>query len=186
MVYVNSGYTPNKAIDIGRILEDFDYYQFEEPCPWWELEWTKKVTDTLKIPVSGGEQDNDLAQWRRMIKMRAVDIVQPDVCYMGGITRTLRVAKLAQKANLQLVPHSANLSLVTVFAVHLLGALENAAPYLEYTIEHESGVNRQAREVYSPQLDIHDGAVQIPQAPGWGIEISKEWLDKSAHQLSES
>jgi L-alanine-DL-glutamate epimerase-like enolase superfamily enzyme len=181
----NSCYTPDKAIEVGRLLEDHGYYQFEEPCPYWELEWTKKVADTLIIPVSGGEQDNDLAQWRRMIAMEAVDIVQPDVCYLGGITRTLRVAQLASQVNLQLVPHSANLSLVTVFAVHLLGALDNAVPYLEYTIEHESGVNRQAKEVYSPQLDIRDGAVQIPQAPGWGVEISKDWLSRAEYQESE-
>jgi L-alanine-DL-glutamate epimerase-like enolase superfamily enzyme len=181
----NSCYTPDKAIEIGGILQDHGYYQFEEPCPYWELEWTKEVTDRLDMFVSGGEQDNDLAQWRRMIGMKAVDILQPDVCYLGGVTRTMRVAGMAQKAGFELVPHSANLSLVTVFAVHILGAIPNAAPYLEYTIEHQDGINRQAGELYSPQLAVRQGDVQIPAGPGWGVEINGEWLRSADYAVSE-
>ena len=54
------------------------------------------MADALDVDVTGGEQDCELATWRRMIDMRAVDVVQPDVCYLGGLTRTLRVAAMAQ------------------------------------------------------------------------------------------
>ena len=113
LVDANSCYTPAKAIEVGRMLADHGCVHFEEPCPYWELEWTREVSTALDVPVAGGEQDNDLAQWRRMIAMRAVDIVQPDVCYVGGLTRALRVAAMAAEAGLPCVPHSANLSLVT-------------------------------------------------------------------------
>jgi len=96
----NSCYTPGRAIEVGRILEANRYGHFEEPCPYWELEWTAEVAAALGIPVAGGEQDVDLAQWRRMIRMRAVDIVQPDVCYVGGLTRALRVARMAADAGM--------------------------------------------------------------------------------------
>ena len=66
-------------------MEDNRYFWFEEPCPYWELEWTAEVAAALKMNVAGGEQDNDLAQWRRMIRMNAVDILQPDLCYIGGL-----------------------------------------------------------------------------------------------------
>lgn len=111
----NSCYSPPAAIRVGRMLEDYNFGHFEEPCPYWELEWTALVAAALEIPVSGGEQDNDLAQFQRMIRMPAVDIVQPDVCYVGGLTRALRVAALAETAGLKCVPHSVNLSMVTVF-----------------------------------------------------------------------
>ena len=91
----NSCYTPPKAISIGRLMEDNRYFWFEEPCPYWELEWTAEVAAALEMNVAGGEQDNDLAQWRRMIRMNAVDILQPDLCYIGGFTRAWRVAKMA-------------------------------------------------------------------------------------------
>jgi L-alanine-DL-glutamate epimerase-like enolase superfamily enzyme len=181
----NSCYTPDKALDVGKMLQESNYFMFEEPCPYWELEWTKEVTDKLSMKVSGGEQDNDLATWRRMIDMKAVDVVQPDPCYMGGLTRTIRVAKMAEKKGLTCVPHSANLALVTVFALHLLGAIPNAAPYLEYTIEHESEINKLAKEIYSPQLVVKDGSVQIPSGPGWGVKIHEDVLKKADYQKSE-
>ena len=68
---------------------------------YWELEWTQEVTRALSIEVQGGEQDNDMAQRRRIITLRAVDIVQPDICYVRGPTRAWRVARMAQAAGLR-------------------------------------------------------------------------------------
>ena len=64
MADANSCYTPDKAIEVGKMLEQNRVVHFEEPCPYWEYEWTAQVTKALKVPVAGGEQDNDLAQWR--------------------------------------------------------------------------------------------------------------------------
>ena len=179
----NSCYTPDKAIEVGRnVLEPSGVCHFEEPCPYWELEWTAEVAKALDVPVAGGEQDNDLAQWRRMIAMHAVDIVQPDVCYVGGITRALRVAKMAEEAGLPCVPHSANRSMVTVFTLHMLGAIPNAGPHLEFSIEPSGW----AGELFSPALEAEDGNVPIPDGPGWGVEISQAWLEKAEHQISEA
>lgn len=182
----NSCYTPDKAIEVGKILEQNKAYQYEEPCPWWELEWTKEVTDAVNVSVSGGEQDNDLAQWRRMTKMKAIDIAQPDVLYLGGITRTYRAAMLASEAGITCVPHSANHGLVTLFALHLLCALPNAEKYLEYSIETEEGVNKEAERIFGPRLKVTDGKVSVPDEPGWGVQISKDWLEKADYQKSEA
>ena len=70
-----------------------------------------------------------------MIEMRAVDIVQPDILYLGGISRTLAVCRMAKAAGLPVTPHSANLGLVTLFTMHLLRAIEGAGKYLEFSIE---------------------------------------------------
>ena len=131
----NSCYTPKKAIEVGRLLEANGVCHFEEPCPYWEPEWTKQVTESLELEVTGGEQDCDLTIWRYTIGMRAVDVVQPDICYLGGISRTLKVAKMAETAGLPVTPHSANLSLVTLFTLHLMGAIPGAGPYVEFSIE---------------------------------------------------
>jgi Zn-dependent alcohol dehydrogenase len=58
-------------------------------------EWTAEVAAALDLDVTGGEQDCLLTTWRRMLSLRAVDVAQPDVCYLGGLTRTLRVAQMA-------------------------------------------------------------------------------------------
>ncbi len=177
----NSCYAPGKAIEVGRLLAAQRVDHFEEPCPYWELEWTAQVAAALDVPVAGGEQDNDLAQWRRMITMHAVDIVQPDICYVGGLTRALRVADMAAKANLPCVPHSANLSLVTVFTLHLLGGIRNAGPFLEYSIEPTSWTDG----LFEPAVKVVDGKVAIPGGPGWGVTLNKDWLAKAERQVSE-
>jgi L-alanine-DL-glutamate epimerase-like enolase superfamily enzyme len=171
----NSCYTPDVAIAFGRRLEDANYAAYEEPCPYWELEWTQEVTRALTIDVQGGEQDNDMAQWRRMVAMRAVDIVQPDICYVGGLTRAWRVAKMAEAAGLVTKPHAANVSLVTVFTMHLLAALPKAGQ-VEFSIEDDASITRQARAMFDPVLEMKDGRAVMPEGPGWGVRIKPEWL----------
>ncbi|MHB1037105.1 MAG: mandelate racemase/muconate lactonizing enzyme family protein [Pirellulales bacterium] len=179
----NSCFTPPRAIEVGRILEANRYFWFEEPCPYWELEWTAEVAAALAMNVSGGEQDNDLAQWRRMIRTNAVDILQPDLCYVGGFTRAWRVAKMGQKAGKRVVPHSSHLSLVTLFSLHFMAAIPNAGPFVEFTIE---GDVNQGETIYSPALVVKDGKVKLPDEPGWGVKINPAWLEKASYQKSET
>lgn len=86
------------------MLEQYGVCHYEEPCPYPQLEWTKQVADALELPVTGGEQDTDLAQFQRMISMHAVDIVQPDICYIGGLSRALKVARMAEAAGMTCTP----------------------------------------------------------------------------------
>jgi L-alanine-DL-glutamate epimerase-like enolase superfamily enzyme len=81
------------------------------------------------------------------------------------------------------VPHSANLSLVTVFALHLAGAIPNAGPYVEFSIEPDEYYPWQ-RGLFDPELTAQDGAVEIPSGPGWGVEIRPDWLQRSRRVVS--
>jgi L-alanine-DL-glutamate epimerase-like enolase superfamily enzyme len=139
------------------------------------------VTRALGLDVAGGEQDNDLAQWRRMIRMRAVDIVQPDICYVGGLTRAMEVARLADEAGLPCVPHAANLSMVTVFTLHMLAAIPNAGPYLEFSIEPTPWTEG----LFSPAPEVRDGRVAVPTGPGWGVRIDPAFLAAADHAVTE-
>ena len=168
------------------MLQDNGISHFEEPCPYWEIEQTKRVTDALDIDVTGGEQDCELPTWRHMIERRAVDIIQPDVCYLGGLTRTLRVAKMGEGAGLPCTPHCANLSMVTLFTMHLLGAIPNAGKYLEFSIEGADYYPWQDGLFVTSPYEITDGKATIPDAPGWGVELSPEWLDRAEHRISEA
>ncbi|MCQ0091567.1 mandelate racemase/muconate lactonizing enzyme family protein [Roseovarius sp. M141] len=184
LIDANSCYAPKRAIEVGRMLEDHGFTHYEEPCPYWEMEQTKEVTDTLDIDVTGGEQDCDLPTWKRMIDMRAVDIVQPDILYLGGIARTLRVVKMAQEAGLPVTPHCANLSLVTLFTMHLLRAIPNAGKYLEFSIEGADYYPWQEGLFTCDPYKIEDGHATVTDAPGWGIEIAPDWLARSQYRIS--
>jgi len=166
---------------VGQMLQEYGVCHFEEPCPYWEIEWTAEVARALVVPVAGGEQDFCLAQWRRIVDMRAVDVVQPDICYIGGLTRALRVADMADQAGVPCVPHSANLSMVTVFTLHMMGAIANAGPYVEFSIEPVPWTEG----LYSPALQVRDGKVNIPDGPGWGVEIDRSWLAAAERRVSE-
>lgn len=185
LIDANSCYSPQRAIEVGHMLQDNGFCHYEEPCPYWELEQTKQVTDALEIDVTGGEQDCDLPTWRRMIDMRAVNIVQPDILYLGGMYRTLRVVEMARAANLPVTPHCANLSLVTLFTMHLLRAIPNAGKYLEFAIEGADYYPWQQDLFVDYPFDIENGHARVKDTPGWGVEINPEWLAKSIYQISE-
>lgn len=184
LVDANSCYSAAKAIEVGKMLEQNGVEHFEEPCPYWLMEETKKVTDALSLDVTGGEQDCDLQHWKRMIAMRAVDVVQPDILYLGGMVRTMMVADMAAKAGLPVTPHCANLGLVTLFTMHLLRAIPNAGKYLEFSIEGADVYPWQGDLFVEDPYGITDGHATVTDAPGWGVEVRPEWLAKSTYQVS--
>ncbi len=186
LVDANSGFSPARAIEVGRLLEAEGISHYEEPCPYWKLEQTRAVTQALELDVTGGEQDWDLASWERMIAIGAVDIVQPDVMYMGGIARTLQVARLAEAAGMPCTPHSANLSLVTMCTMHLLGAIPNAGKYLELSIEGLDYYPWQDGLFLGDPFAVRDGHVTIPAEPGWGVEINPRWLAAASYRRSSA
>jgi L-alanine-DL-glutamate epimerase-like enolase superfamily enzyme len=186
LVDANSAFSPARAIEVGRLLEAEGVEHFEEPCPYWELEQTKQVTDALSVPVSGGEQDCELPTWRLICERRVVDIAQPDVLYVGGIERARRVARLAGQHGLPVTPHSANLGLVTLFTMHLLRALPNAGRYLEFSIEGADYYPWQYGLFRHDPYRVEDGHVTIFGEPGWGVEIEPDWLARSRYEASEA
>lgn len=181
----NSGFSAPRAIEVGQMLQDNGVEHFEEPCPYWLMEETKKVTQALTLDITGGEQDCDFQHWKRMIDMRAVDIIQPDILYLGGMHRTMQVAEMGQAAGLPCTPHCANLSMVTLFTMHLLRAMPNAGKYLEFSIEGADYYPWQQDLFVSCPFGITDGQATVTDAPGWGVEVNPEWLSRSIYQVSE-
>ena len=185
LVDANSGFSPKRAIAVGALLEDCGVEHFEEPCPYWELEQTREVTEALSLDVTGGEQDCDLSTWRRIVEMPAVNIVQPDVCYVGGMLRTMEVAAMAGEKGLPCTPHCANLSMVTLFTMHLLRVIPNAGKYLEFSIEGLDYYPWQDGLFVESPFTVSDGMVRVTDQPGWGVEISPDWLNGADYQVSD-
>ncbi|SEP73130.1 mandelate racemase/muconate lactonizing enzyme family protein [Microlunatus flavus] len=176
----NGGYTAAEAIRVGRRLEEHGYFHFEEPCPFPDLDATAAVAHALDIPVSGGEQDTVLPQFVRMVTTRAVDIVQPDIGYLGGVSRARKVAVLAEAAGIPCTPHCANASLLRVFTLHLALAMPACFQPQEWSIEDEPW----ARGVCSTMPQVVDGEVAAPLEPGWGIELEPAFLAAAEREES--
>lgn len=166
----NSSYDPPKAIEVGRRLEDVGAIHYEEPCPFDNFDATKKVTDTLKIPIAFGEQESSQWRFQWCIREHVVDIVQPDLYYYGGMIRSRRVAHMAEAAGMATTIHLSG-GFGFVYNLHFASCTQKIGPWQEY----KKGVETYGKW-FDPPLKIVDGAITVPQGPGVGIADPKELL----------
>ena len=166
----NSSYDPPQAIKVGRMLEEIKAVFYEEPCPFDNLEATKKVTDALTIPVALGEQEYSHWRFQWTIRNRAADIVQPDLVYYGGLIRSIRVARMAELREMPTTSHISG-GFGFVYMLHFASCTPKIGPWQEY----KDGV-KQYGDWFKPALRIIDGAITVPTGPGVGIADPKEIL----------
>ncbi len=173
-IYVdaNSSYDAPKAIEIGRLLEDYQYGFFEEPCPWQDYQKTLQVATSLDIPIAGGEQDSSQVQFEYMIDQKVVDVVQPDIMYNGGFIRTLRIAAYANLAGMPVTLHSPQQGASNAFKMQFVSIVENIGPFQEYT----PGTGYPWCSI---ALNFYEGKLQIVNSPGWGIDYDEDVLKKA-------
>jgi L-alanine-DL-glutamate epimerase-like enolase superfamily enzyme len=91
---------------------------------------------------------------------------------------------MAKAAGLPVTPHCANLSMVTLFTMHLLRAIPNAGKYLEFSIEGSDYYPWQDNLFVTSPFEITDGYATVVDTPGWGVQIQPEWLAQSTYQIS--
>lgn len=168
----NGGYSEHEAIRMGRLLEELKFGHFEEPVPYDNIEAISRISAALDIPIAGGEQDTSLTQIHRIINGHAVDIIQPDIGYVGGMARARKVMQMAEAAGMTATPHCANMSMLQVFTLHLAASQPSATAFQEWSIEERGYFDG----IYSPLPQVVDGKVRLGDAPGWGVEISPEFV----------
>src|ERR1043166_5071448 len=166
----NSSYDPPLAIKVGRMLEEIGAVFFEEPCPFDDFDATRKVTDTLKIPIALGEQESSHWRFQYCIRNRVADVIQPDLFYYGGLIRSIRVARMAALRDMPATAHISG-GFGFVYMLHFASCVPKIGPWQEY----KEGVKK-CGEWFSPALRIVDGALTVPQGPGVGIVDPKEIL----------
>jgi len=173
----NSSYDPDRAIVIGRMLEEINAVYFEEPCPFDHFEDTKRVADALSIPVAGGEQEYSQRRFRWAIANRGLDIVQPDLQYYGGLIRSTRVARMAALAGIPTTVHISG-GFGFIYMLHFASFTPEIGQYQEY----KKAIDRY-RDWFEPALSIADGALLVPEGPGVGLLDPAEIL-KGAKPVS--
>ena len=173
----NGSYSVKEAIRIGKIMEEYKYDFYEEPTPFDWYEETKAVADALDVPIAGGEQEPSMHQFRWLIGNDALDIVQPDMFYFGGMIRSMKVAKMAHSVGKKCVPHISGSGLGYLYMMHFVSAIPNAGPYHEF-----KGFNTEIPyECSTSSLESEQGEVTVPTGAGLGLEIDPEYIAK--HKL---
>lgn len=172
----NGSYDVAESIRVGKILEEYQIDFYEEPTPFDWYEETRAVADALSIPIAGGEQEPSMRNFRWLIGNDALDIVQPDIFYFGGMIRSMRVARMAATKNKLCVPHISGSGLGYLYMMHFVSALPNAGPYHEF-----KGFNTNIPlECPTSDLISKAGVIKVPTGPGAGILIDPDYIKKHA------
>ena len=173
----NGFYSVQEAIRVGKLLEEYRYGFFEEPVMFDWHEETKQVAAGLKIPIALGEQEYSLHGFRWLIANDAIQVVQPDNYYFGGMIRSMQVARMAAAFGKSCTPHMSGGGLGFLYMMHFVSALPNAMPHHEFK---GLGTSVQFACKTSP-LKVIDGKIKVPTGPGLGVEIDTGYVGK--HQL---
>jgi L-alanine-DL-glutamate epimerase-like enolase superfamily enzyme len=163
MLDANQSLTAAEAIRRARLLEPYDPYWFEEPLPADDVAGHEAVAAATSIPVAVGESMYSAGQFHEYLSRRAAGVVQVDVARIGGITPWLKVAHLAEAANVVVCPH---------FLMELHVSLCCAVPNSRY-LEHIP----QLRAITRGEIEIAGGQALAPQTAGLGIDWDRDAID---------
>jgi L-alanine-DL-glutamate epimerase-like enolase superfamily enzyme len=170
----NGFYSVEEAIRVGKLLEEYRYGFFEEPVMFDWHEETQQVARALSMPVALGEQEYSLHGFRWLIANDAVQIVQPDTYYFGGMVRAMKVARMAEAFGKSCTPHMSGGGLGFLYMMHFVSALPNAMPHHEFK---GLATNVQFECKTSP-LKVVDGKIRVPTGPGLGVDIDPDYFRK--------
>ncbi len=170
----NSCFTAPRAIELGRQLQEWRIFHFEEPCPYTDIEATAKVARALDVPIAGGEQDWDLRRFKEMLVKGAVAIVQPDLIKVGGFSVCRKVAVLAEAFGCVCTPHQTQ-PLGTIANLHFVAA----TPVCRYTQELNIEPHPIGDKLFKNPVPVVDGCMTVPEGPGLGVEIDEAILQRT-------
>lgn len=184
----NGAYTLAGAIRVGRELDRLGFYFFEEPLPLFSGRYPgyEVLTDKLEIPIAAGEVLDSRGVARELIVRRAMRIIQPDVSLCGGIAECLFIAEMARLWGIFCIPHCWGGAVTIAATVQLLALLPDASwsrttesPMLELDIYE----NPFRDEIVAKPIEVgRDGMVDVPTAPGLGIEVDEKAVKRYARK----
>jgi L-alanine-DL-glutamate epimerase-like enolase superfamily enzyme len=171
-----SAYDHRTALKVGRVAEELGFYWFEEPLWDHDIHGLAKLCSALDIAVVSTETlpgaNYSVAEY---IVRGAADIVRSDVMWKGGVTSTLKTMHLADCFGMKCEVHTSQYSLTDVANLHIVCACKNVDFYeLLFPLEYYSDYG-----VTNPVHVDSDGTVAVPQAPGLGLEIDWELLERT-------
>ena len=181
MIDANHAYNLREAIQLCKAIEDQNIAWFEEPISPEFYEQHAELRAATSIPISGGECEYLRYGFHQLLKHKAVDILQPDICASGGLTEAKRIATLASTYGIEVVPHSWGTYIAISAAVHFIANLESVPGRLimpDFTMEHDRTTNGIRDLVTFPSFEVKNGELVVPDTPGLGVEVNEEVLNK--------
>ena len=171
-IEMHGRFAPHQAIAIAKEIECIKPAWIEEPCRPEDLGALKKVAQHTSIPIATGERLYSANQYRDLFPMRVVDIIQPDMTQCGGILELKKIAATAETYNVMVAPHNVGGIITTMATLHLMFTLRNGK-----ILEHFNDFTDQhVKQAGSPYPEVVDGHFQLPEGPGWGVELDLDFI----------
>lgn len=168
----NNAWTPPVATRFMRWVADQNIAWLEEPVSTDDVSGSAEVSRTIDVPVSGYETASGLASFRDLIEHDAVDIVQPDAIWSGGITVCRKIAALAEAHGKPVIPHVFSSAVALIANMHLIASLPNAG-----LLEFDQNENPLRSELFVEPIEIDpEGRVALPDRPGLGVTLNPETI----------
>ncbi|HET7769510.1 MAG TPA: galactonate dehydratase [Chloroflexota bacterium] len=162
-------FEPYKALQMARALAEYNPFFFEEAIRPENIDAMASLKRDCPIPIATGECLYTKYEFRDLLVREAADIIQPDICLMGGIMEMKKIAAMAEAFYVTVAPHNPMGPVATAVNVHFAASTPNFT-ILEYNPDDTGG----RREIVKEPLKVTDGYIEIPTAPGLGIELNEE------------
>jgi D-arabinonate dehydratase/D-galactarolactone cycloisomerase len=178
MVDANSAYSVNEAIRVGRVLERYEVLWFEEPLPPNNVEGYAELRRKLDVMIAGGESLFTKYQFLEYVRRRALDVLQPDIARVGGITEFMKVATIAEAEGLLLAPHVGLSGPGCRAATIQASAAVPREVFLSYEFMYK-GDNALARDLPRKPVEVFsNGYVDVCKEVGICFEPNRELIQK--------
>ncbi len=189
MVDANHCYTTSDAFYVGRALDEMEAYWFEEPVAPEDHDGYRELRSGLQVNISGGEAEFGRWGWRAILENRGLDIAQPEVCALGGVSEYLRVLALCHAHFTPVINHVWGSAIAVATNLQLLAAMPPMPGGLhpwEPMLEFDTTDNKFRDNLLAEPLDIqgqvkaNGGRVAIPQGHGIGVEPDRDFINHYA------
>ena len=172
LVEMHRRLAPMHAVRIAHEIEQYRPFWFEEPILAENIPALASVRQKINIPVVTGEELYTKFEFREVFERQAADILNPDVCNVGGILELKEIAAMAEPYFVVISPHNFNSTTVGLAATIQVSA---AIPNFLIT-EYFVNLEELGRDIAKNPFEVKDGYIQIPDAPGLGIDLDEERL----------
>ncbi|MEM2376310.1 MAG: mandelate racemase/muconate lactonizing enzyme family protein, partial [Sulfolobales archaeon] len=178
MVDANSAYSLNEAIRVGRVLEKYEVIWFEEPLPPNNIEGYSELRRKVDVMIAGGESLFTKYQFMEYVRKKALDVLQPDIARVGGITEFMKIVAIAEAEGLFIAPHVGLSGPGCRAASIQVSAAVPRETFLSYEYMYK-GDNALAKELPKQTVEtISNGYIEICKKPGICFEPEKDAISK--------
>ena len=161
------------ACRMGNFLKEQKVFWYEEPFAPEDIDSYVALRQVVDVPIAGGENEFGLQGFREVIRAKALDIVQPDASRCGGISEVWKIAEMAEGSGLGVATHSWNDAVAIMANAHVVAAMSNGV-----TVEVDQMNNPFVNDLLVKPLQIENGELQLSHAPGLGVELDLEVVDR--------